>query len=66
MMKIQYYILLLISVSCMGRKSDNKRTEIEHLFENYLTTFEKQALPFSMDRKAVFEMMKDGNQLSEI
>lgn len=50
----------------MGGKPVNKHNATVHLFENYLTTFEKQSLPFSMDRKAVFEMMNNGNKLSEI
>lgn len=66
MTKLQYYILVLICVSCLGGKPENTSIEIPNLFENYLRSFEKQPLPFSLDRKAVFEMMNNESQYSEI
>lgn len=50
----------------MGGQSENKPIEYIHLFEKYLSIFEKQTLPFSMDRRAVFEMINNENQLLEI
>lgn len=67
MKKIKYFILLFISVSCLGGiKPGNTDVETKRLFEQYLLAFEKQSLPFKMDRKAVFGMVNNTDSYFEI
>lgn len=67
MKNLKYCILLFISVSCLGGiKPNNTDAETKRLFEQYLLIFEKQELPFKMDRKAVFEMMNNADVYFEI
>lgn len=67
MKKISYFILTLISVfclTCMRAKDTDTHTNL--LFEKYLLAFEKQKLPFKMDRNAVFEMVNNSDVFFEI
>ncbi len=67
MKSLKYCVFLLISVSCLGGiKPNHADTEAKRLFEQYLLAFQKQSLPFKMDRKAVFEMVNNTDSYFEI
>ena len=67
MKSLRYCIFLLISVSCLGGiKPNHTDTSTKRLFEQYVSAFEKQGLPFKMERKAVFNMMNNADVFFEI
>jgi len=66
MKNFNYFIVLLINLSCIGNINYDHNADNKRLFKQYLLTFEKQNIPFQMNRKAVFEMMNNADSFYEI